>query len=134
MSEFNHEVDITVRYRDLDPWGHVNNAVYVTYLEHARVDYLDAVLDVALEDIDIVVANLEIDYERSITIDDDVTVAMGVSNLGTSSYTMEYEVRVGDEVAATAETTQVVMDPETGRPTPMDEDHRASVAAFEDLD
>jgi acyl-CoA thioester hydrolase len=134
MSEFNHEVDVTVRYRDLDPWEHVNNAVYVTYLEHARVDYLDAVLDVELEDIDVVVANLEIDYKRSITIDDDVTVAIGVSNLGTSSYTMAYEIRVGDDVAATAETTQVVMDRETGRPTPMDEDHRAAVAAFEGLD
>ncbi|SDM85004.1 acyl-CoA thioester hydrolase [Halogranum gelatinilyticum] len=134
MSEFNHEVDITVRYRDLDPWGHVNNAVYVTYLEHARVDYLDAVLDVELEDIDVVVANLEIDYEQSITIDDDVTVAMGVSNLGTSSYTMTYEVRVGDDVAATAETTQVVMDRETGRPTPMDDAHRETLAAFEGLD
>lgn len=134
MSDFNHETNITVRYRDLDTWGHVNNAVYVTYLEHARVDYLDAVLDVELEDIDVVVANLEIDYKQSITLDDDVTVAISVSNLGTSSYQMAYEVRVGDEVAATAETTQVVMDPETGRPTPIADEYREKIAAFEDLD
>ncbi|SEO88493.1 acyl-CoA thioester hydrolase [Halogranum amylolyticum] len=134
MSEFRHETTLSVRYRDLDPWGHVNNAVYVTYLEHARVDYLDAVLDVELADIDMVVANLEIDYERSVTLGDEVTVAVRVPDLGTSSYPMEYEVRVGDEVAATARTTQVIVDAETGKPTPIDDERREKIAAFEGLD
>jgi acyl-CoA thioester hydrolase len=134
MSDFRHETTLSVRYRDLDPWGHVNNAVYVTYLEHARVSYLGEVLDADLEDIDMVVANLEIDYERSVTLGDEVTVAIRVPDLGTSSYPMEYEVRVGDEVAATARTTQVIVDAETGKPTPISDERREQIAAFEGLD
>jgi acyl-CoA thioester hydrolase len=134
MSEFSHETTLPVRYRDLDPWGHVNNAVYVTYLEHARVGYLDEVLDAELEDIDMVVANLEIDYKRSVTLGEEVTVAIRVPDLGTSSYRMEYEVRVDDAVAATAETTQVVVDAETGKPTAISDERREKIAAFEGLD
>ena len=134
MSDFRHETSLAVRYRDLDTWGHVNNAVYVSYLEHARVSYLDDVLDADLDDNSMVVANLTIDYKRPVTLRDEVTVAIRVSHLGTSSHTMEYELRSNGEVAATAETTQVMLDAETGKPRPIDDETRETVARFEGLD
>lgn len=131
MSEFRYETTIPVRYRDLDPLGHVNNAVYVTYLEHARISYLNAVLDVDLEAIDVVIANLEIDYKQSITLGAEVTVALSVVELGTSSFRMEYEVRVAESVVATAKTTQVVIDSDTGNPAPISDEWRKRINAFE---
>jgi acyl-CoA thioester hydrolase len=112
MSTFEYETEIQVRFRDVDAMHHVNNAVYATYLEQARVDYYADVLGVGLDDIDTVLVNLHIDYRSQIELDDEVTVAMGVRSIGKSSVTMAYEVRVGERVAATAETVQVYVDPD----------------------
>jgi acyl-CoA thioester hydrolase len=122
MADFEYETELQVRFRDLDAMGHVNNAVYATYLEQARVDYYDEILSVGLDDIDTVLVNLEIDYRHEVKLDDEtVTIAMGVRDIGRSSVTVTYEVRAGDRVAATAETTQVYVDPEKGGSRPLPE-------------
>jgi len=122
MSTFEYETEMQVRFRDVDAMHHVNNAVYATYLEQARVDYYADVLGVGLDDIDTVLVNLEIDYRSQIELDDAVTVAMGVRDIGKSSVTMGYEVRVGDRVAATAETVQVYVDPDGDGSQPLPAD------------
>ncbi|ADB60351.1 thioesterase superfamily protein [Haloterrigena turkmenica DSM 5511] len=127
-------VSVPVRYRDLDPLDHVNHAVFATYLEIARTDYLESVVDIAAEEISFVIANLEIDYERPIVKGDEPEVSLRVSRLGDSSCTMTYEIRVGDDVAATAETTMVYIDPETKRPAPFPDEIREPIAAYEGLE
>lgn len=134
MTEFRFETPMAVRYRDLDPFGHVNNAVYVTYLEHARVDYAEAVLDLSADDLSMVVAHLDIDYKHSVTLGDDVTVALGVTNVGNSSFEMQYEIRSDGETAATARSTQVAIDTGTGKPTPVPDVWRDQIEAYESLE
>lgn len=120
--DFEYETELQVRFRDIDAMGHVNNAVYATYLEQARVDYYADVIGVGLDDIDTVLVTLQIEYRHEITLDDEtVTVAMGVRDIGESSVTVAYELRVDDRVAATAETTQVYVDSEDGRSRPLPE-------------
>ena len=119
MTAFTYETDIDVRLRDIDFMGHVNNAVYASYLEQARGNYFRDVLDVSLAEVETVLASLEIEYVLSIEIDHDVTVALAVSELGTSSLTMEYEIRADGECAATARTVQVMVDPESGTSKPI---------------
>jgi len=134
---FAHETAVAVRHRDLDPYDHVNNAVYATYLERARLSYRDRVLgtDAESESRGFVVASLEIDYRRPITRDDDpVTVAARVPELGTTSFPLRYEIRTDDGVAATGETTQVVIDPDAGDPAPIPGRWRSRIAEFEGLD
>ncbi|AZH24717.1 acyl-CoA thioesterase [Haloplanus aerogenes] len=122
MTDFEYETELQVRFRDLDAMGHVNNAVYATYLEQARVDYYDEILGVGLDDIDTVLVNLQIDYRHEVKLDDEtVTIAMGVRDIGRSSVTVAYEMRAGGQVAATAETTQVYVDPEEGGSRPLPE-------------
>lgn len=127
-------VAVPVRYRDLDPMDHVNHAVYASYLEAARTDYIADVLEIPQEELAFVIANLEISYERPITMDDDPVVALEVTDLGDSSCTMSYEIRTGDEIAATAETTIVRVDPDTGHPTPLSDAVRNRVREFEELE
>jgi acyl-CoA thioester hydrolase len=131
MDEFGYTTDIEVRYRDLDTMGHVNNAVYATYLEQARMDYFRDLLGLTMDDVQGVIAHLEIDYHRSITAEDDVTVAMGVTELGNTSFTMEHEIRAGDEVAATAEIVQVVFDRESDEPTEIPTEWRDRITTHE---
>ncbi len=135
MGEFSYEEELSVRYRDLDPQGHVNNAVCATYLEHARTGYFEAVLDDAPDDpaeVGIVVANLELDYKRPIEFRAPVTVALGTTEIGESSIRTAYEIRADGEVAVAAETVMVAVD-RTGSPRPISDHVREQIEDYEDL-
>ena len=128
---FRYETPISLRYRDLDPMGHVNNAVYASLCEQARMDYFDDVFEMDLDALNMVLAHLELDYERPIRQGQSVTVRVRVSEIGGSSFTMAFVVVADEEVAATGETTQVVLG-EDGKPTPVPEAWRERVREFED--
>lgn len=133
-AESTFTTDVQVRYKDLDTFQHVNNAVYVTYFEHARTAYLDAVLDVDVGDYGFVVASLEIDYVRPITLGDDVVVTAETAHVGSSSWLMAYEIVADGELAATGKTTQVFVDPDTKQSRPVPDDIRAQLVAYEGLE
>lgn len=131
MAEFSS--DVQVRFRDIDAMGHVNNAVYATYVEQARTEYFERVLDEGLDAVSTVLASLELSYERPILLDQSVTVEIDVPEMGRSSLPMAYEVLADGERAATAESVQVFLDPETEKPRPIPERFRERIAAFEGL-
>jgi acyl-CoA thioester hydrolase len=133
MTNYTYEAPIDVRFRDLDPMGHVNNAVYATYFEHARAAYFEDVLDVSLSEVASVLAHLELDFERAVELGDDVTVATRVPALGDSSITMEYAVRADAATAATGETVQIAVD-DDGSPRPLPDAWRERIRSFEGLE
>ena len=115
------ETELPIRYRDLDTLEHVNNAIYGTFLEEARFRYFERVLDVSIDDRGIVLANLNVDFRRPITLPDGtVRIACGVTEIGGSSFRIGYRVYSGgdDEPAATAETVLVAVDGQETRPVP----------------
>jgi len=137
---FEFETEVDVRYTDLDTYGHVNNAVYATFLEEARVDYLADVIGGEHADITgsgeglgIVLATLELDFQASLGPSDSVTVAVRVPRLGDSSFPIEYEVREDGEVLATGETTVVVFDRASRESQPIPESWREQIQQFEGL-
>jgi acyl-CoA thioester hydrolase len=132
MTEFDYETEIDVRFRDLDSMGHVNNAVYATFLEHARTLYMDDVFGDRPEEINVALVNLEIDFRRQVRFRETVIVGVGVTELGDSSATMAYEVTTGDELTATGETVLVAIDDE-GNPRPLPDAIREHVVEFEGL-
>jgi acyl-CoA thioester hydrolase len=131
MAEYETAVELPVRYRDIDSLGHVNNAVYVTYLEQARVEYVQEVFAETPLSPGFVVAHVSVDYERPIELGDSVVVALGVTDIGTASVTMGYEIRADGAVAATAETVIVALDDESRDPVPVPEAWRERIAAHE---
>ena len=137
MSEFRFVTPIAVRFGDLDTLGHVNNVPYVSYLEEGRGRYFDEVVGVPFEDLNTVVADLHVEYRSEITRDQAVEVAVRVTELGTSSIPMEYEIRASDPeteettIAATAETIQVNTDRETGEAAPIPEEWRNAIGEWE---
>jgi acyl-CoA thioester hydrolase len=119
-----HEKEIEIRWRDLDPYGHVNHAVFLTYLEEVRDEWLiDAVGGDALG---YVVARVEIDFRRELTQADDRVIArIRLDSLGTSSVRTVEELAVPNgEVAAEAKAVLVACD-ERRRPRPLTDDERA---------
>ena len=131
MSEFDYEVEMEVRFRDLDPMGHINNAVYATYLEQARVKYVEDVVGKEVMETGAVVADLNVEFQRPIDYQESVTIAVRSGELGTSSIPVEYEIRADGSVAATAETTMVTYDREAGEPQPIPDDWREAIEEFE---
>lgn len=128
-----HTTDVDLRFQDLDAAGHLNNAVYVTVVEEARIAYLEDVLDISIAEMAIVVAAVSVDYERPVTDPTEITVETRVSHVGTTSFEMTYELHHDDEVVATAETVQVAIDPGTREPNPVPEDWRTGFTEYEDL-
>ncbi len=112
-----HEKQIEIRWRDVDAYRHVNNAVYATYLEECRDELSENVLDGIGDVWDYVLARVAIDFRRELTLDDHaVVVRCAVERIGNSSITLREEIRtVSGELAAEAEAVLVARDPETGR-------------------
>ena len=133
MSDEGFETAIEVRFRDLDPDGHVNNAVYATYAEQARVAFYQEVIGVPLPEAPPVIVGLEIDYRAPIEVGDDVTASLSIPELGRSSIPMTYEIRANGEVAATVETTQVTWDADAGESMPIPESWRRRIEANQGL-
>lgn len=126
--------EIDVRFADLDPRGHVNNAAYATYLEQTRARYVDDVVGTTLVEVDMVLARLEIDFERPVEHGDPVEVALDVASVGRTSIRMEYEVIAAGGRAASARTVQVITDPETGRPREVPDPMRDRITAYHGID
>jgi acyl-CoA thioester hydrolase len=123
-----HEKRIEIRWRDVDAYRHVNNAVYATYLEECRDEWLDAALGGVGDAWDYVLARVAIDFRRELTQDDDVVlVRCRLARIGTSSLTLAEEIRtLGGDLAAEAEAVVVARDQETGRSRPLQEAERAA--------
>ncbi len=123
-----HEKQIEIRWRDLDAYRHVNNAVYATYLEECRDELVDGVLEEIGDAWDYVLARVAIDYRRELTQDDDaIIVRCAVERIGTSSITLREEIRTqAGELSAEAEAVLVARDRKSGRSRPLSDVERAA--------
>ena len=117
------QAPVHVRFSDVDVYGHVNNVVYFEYFQEARSPRLGelgrAVPDAgALEQV--VVAQADVDYRRPILFRPEPYACWsGVRRVGSSSLTLDQEIRDGDEVLSRARVTLVWFDAETGRAAPL---------------
>lgn len=121
-----HEKRIEIRWRDVDAYRHVNNAVYATYLEECRDEWAERSLGDAGDIWDYVLARVAIDFRRELTQDDDaVIVTCRLHRIGKSSLTLHEEIRTLDgELSAEAEAVLVARDRETGRSRPLTDAER----------
>lgn len=111
-----------VRFRDLDAMGHLNNAVFLTYLEQARIRWWEPQLQGRpWTEHGFLIARTEIDYRKPILFHDVVKVELACSQIGTSSFVLSFKFRrAKDEVVmAEGHTVQVMMDFEAERPRPI---------------
>ncbi len=114
-------VRVQVRFRDCDPYGHVNNAVYLTYLENARFALWRA------QDVrGVILARAEVDFRSQATYGDELEVRVRLGDLGRSSFRYEYEVVdvPTQRVVLTAKTVQVHFNYDAQTPVEMSEGFR----------
>ena len=103
---------LSVRFRDCDAMGHVNNAVFSTYLEESRIGVLGDLIDFIL-------ARVEIDFRSELRMGEEVEVRTRCSRIGTKSFDLEHVISAGDRVVAEAKSVLVSYDYELGKSVPV---------------
>lgn len=135
MDEFQLRVPVEVRFRDTDAMGHVNNAVYLSYLEIARMHYWDTLLGdrASYTEVPFVLARVEIDFRAPAHVGDRLTVGIRASRLGDRSFDFEYAIRRdadGVEIAV-ATTVQVTYDYDEDATVPLPDELRDRIERLE---
>jgi acyl-CoA thioester hydrolase len=120
-----------LRWADMDAYGHVNNVVFLRYLEEARIDFLFR------PDKDFkqgsVVARHEIDYKRQLVHRHaPVDIEMWVTQIRAASFTITYEVKDPDQVYVTAATVIVPFDFDLQRPRRITAEERDFLESYRD--
>ncbi|MFM8321971.1 MAG: acyl-CoA thioesterase [Chloroflexota bacterium] len=133
---FYHPID--VRYGDLDPQGHVNNAKYLTYFEQARIAYIMSLglwKTASFSDIGVILADAQVTFKAPVYFGTDLLVDVRVTRLGTKSMTMEYvlEEACSGREYATGVTVLVTYDYKNLETIPIPEKWRTAIAEFERL-
>jgi acyl-CoA thioester hydrolase len=111
-----------VRFRDCDAMGHVNNAVFSTYLEEARIDVLGGLRPFIL-------ARVEIDFRSQLRAGEEIEIGTRCSRIGTKSFDLEHQIRADGRVVADACSVLVAYDYETESSVPLSEELRERLAA-----
>jgi acyl-CoA thioester hydrolase len=120
------EVTIPIRWRDVDNYGHVNNAVYLTYLEEARDRWVQETLG---PEVNFVIVRIAIDYRRELSLDDEaVTVTCQGAGYGTSSIrTAEQILAEEGWIAAESESVIVAHDEASRSSRPLTDEEKATL-------
>jgi acyl-CoA thioester hydrolase len=138
VADFRFFHPIEVRYGDLDPQGHVNNAKYLTYFEQARISYIThlGLWDGAsFLDVGMILADIRITFRSPVLFTQKVRVGVRTSRLGNKSLGMDYRL---DDAKTSAElasgsSVQVAYDYRTAQTIPIPARWREAISAFEGL-
>ena len=138
MAEFNFYHSIEVRYGDLDPQGHVNNARFLTYMEQARIEYIRQLglwNGGSFQEIGIILADIQVSFRAPILFGMQVLAGVRISRLGNKSLVMDYrlaDAQTGQEFAA-GSSVIVTYDYPSERTIPIPDSWREVIAEFEGL-
>jgi acyl-CoA thioester hydrolase len=143
---FHFSTSIQIRFRDFDAFGHVNNAVYFTYMEMARTEYFTHVGVLKMEQslsftgnerppVFFILAEAACQFKAPIQTDTQLIVKTRVHGLRNSSFAMEYHFvdQVTGQIVAIGRTINVTYDYGAGRSGPMPDEWRQAIEAFEEL-
>ena len=139
MSDFRFYHSIEVRYGDLDPQGHVNNAKHLTYFEQARVAYMIELglftKDQSFMEIGVILADVHIAYFDPIYFGQNIKVGVHVTKFGTKSMTWEQNIVDADtgKELAKGEVVIVTYDYKEEKTIPVPQKWRDRIVTFENL-
>ena len=133
--EYRHRTSVQVRFRDIDAFGHVNNAVFFTYVELARIRYLLDVLQpsTGFDRMPLILARVELDFRSPIAFGEEITVETRVERIGRSSFEMRHRMTAGPDgrLAGDVHTVLVTYDYAEARPIRVPDDWRGRLAEHE---
>ena len=135
-SGFAYRHRLSVRFRDCDAMGHLNHAVYFTYLEQCRLTFWRGVTGAASPHTRVIIARAECDYRSPARFGDELEVRLKVGDIGRSSFGLEYEIvdAATGRGVATGKTIMVSYDYGEGKSVPLPDDARALLGRLKGSD
>lgn len=136
MGDYRFYHPVEVRYGDLDPQGHLNNAKYLTYFEQARIQYIRSLglwNSVSFLDIGIILAEIKISFRSPVQFGQPVRVGARVTRLGNKSMDMSYSLEDSRDARELASCSSVLVtyDYTSGQTIPIPAFWRTAIQAFE---
>jgi acyl-CoA thioester hydrolase len=134
MSTFKFNCNIALRWSDHDELGHVNNAHFLTYLEEARIAYLEHEIQFNWKETGLILARVEIDYKQPLYYEQGLIIGIKCTRLGNSSFDLAYKLNTtAGDLVAEAKTIQVTYDYAAKKPIFITEKIRSAIAQYEGL-
>ncbi|WP_395804479.1 acyl-CoA thioesterase [Daejeonella sp.] len=128
IEDFKYRVKIPIRFADIDVFGHVNNAIYLTYFEMARSSYWDDVIEWKWDELGIIIRRSLVDYLKPIHLNDEIYAYVKTSRIGNSSFDLDYIlVKIIDgkeEICTSGQTMCVTFDYKSKLSVPIPEKQR----------
>ena len=135
MPEIRFFHPMEVRYGDLDPQGHLNNAKYLTYFEQARIRYLETLglfaRGQSFMEIGVIVADIHIKYLAPVYLGAAITVGVRTTSVSNRSFTLQQTIQDENKTYADGTVVLVAYDYRAHKTTPVLEDWRNKIAQFE---
>jgi acyl-CoA thioester hydrolase len=137
MPTFNLRIPVEVRYGDIDAQGHLNNAKFITFMEHARFRYMEHVglwhRSEGFESLGQIVASVSCDYKRPVTLGQVVEVGVRTARLGNKSMEMEFQMTVDGVEVALGHSVQVTYDYQAEHSIPIPTRWRELIGRFDGI-
>lgn len=137
FDSFKYKTTLETRFADFDMMGHVNNAVYFTYMEIARTKYWKQAISWDWEKTGVVIAKASMEYIIPVYLQDKITMYVRTSRIGNSSFDLEYllvkHVNGKEEVCTKGKSVCVSFDYATKKAAPIPETERNKMITFEQL-
>ncbi len=138
LDSFKYKTNIEMRFADLDMMGHVNNAIYFTYMEIGRTKYWKHAINWDWHTTGVVIGQASIDYITPIFLADKVSMYVRTSRIGTTSFDLEYlivkEVNGKEVTCSKGKTVCVAFDYQTKKPAAIPDKERNKMISFEQLE
>ena len=96
ITDYSQHYELKTRWKDIDSFGHVNNAVFLTYIEDARIMYFKR-WNVTEKKRSLIVASIKIDYLRQIEHPSDLIVGQKISRIGNSSFDIQSAIFLNND-------------------------------------
>ena len=138
LNDFHYKTTLPIRFADIDAFGHVNNAIYLTYFEIARSSYWTEVVQWDWETMGIIIGRAEVNFIKPINLNDQVLAYVRTSRIGNSSFDLEYvlvKVNNGvEEVCTTGSTVCIAFDYSLNQSSAIPEAQKLKMITFEALE
>jgi len=137
-SKYIFTMKLDIRWSDMDELRHVNNAVYLTYFEQARVYYFQEACQWNWKEIVVILASAHVDYLRPVVFPNPTYVYVRTSKIGTKSFEISYLitsiVNGIEELTTTGHTTMVLYDYESNKSVSIPDFLRERIRAYETVE
>jgi acyl-CoA thioester hydrolase len=139
MTDYKFFHPIEVRYGDLDPQGHLNNAKYLTYFEQARIYYFIQLglfnKDQSFMEVGVIIADIHITYHAPTHFSDAINVGVKTTKIGNKSLTVEQYVMDANtgKIMASGTVVLVTFDYEEQKTIPVSNEWKQKISEFEGL-